>query len=109
MVERRTAVHYELARLRRRDPGEPLYRPLAWEASSGTLLCDVRTPMPLFQTRAAVLATGLLPARRELDGHDWVGTRTADAFEGVNALTYEAIAMSLDIPLQRTRRSDAER
>jgi hypothetical protein len=98
VVDRRVAMHYELSRLR--DAlGGPVYVPLAWNAADETLYCDVRTPLPLLQTRAAVLATGLLPTRTKVHANPYLGDREVDAFPAVGVLVYRAIAESLDVPL----------
>jgi hypothetical protein len=97
VVDRRTAVHFELRRLRR-ETGDGQFRAFDWSTEGDTLLCDRRTPLPLLQLRTAVLATGLLPQARTLDAHPRLGTRRVEAFVGVHILAYEAIARSLDPP-----------
>lgn len=107
VVDRRIAVHYELSRLRRRE-GSWAYVPLTWDSAEETLYCDARTPLPLLQTRAAVLATGLLPKRVPRCGHRNLSDREVDAFAAVGVITYKAIADSLDVPLP-VRSNHAER
>jgi len=98
VVDRRVAMHYELSRLRRAT-GDAAYIPLAWDSADETLYCDARTPLPLLQTRAAVLATGLLPTRTTVHARPYLGDREVDAFAAVGVLAYRAIADSLDVPL----------
>lgn len=107
VVERRVAIHYELARLRMLHPGDHRWVPLDWEQETGALLCDARTPMPLLHTRAAVMATGLLPRAYRRAEHQALGGRWVFQYAGVSPLTYQAIADSLEIPLP-SRSSDGE-
>ena len=98
VVDRRIAVHHELRRLRAAT-GEQRFVPLDWDPLEEALSCDRRTPLPLPQARAAILATGRLPRAHTLTSTLPQGSWSVDVYSGVHILTYKAIADALDIPL----------
>jgi hypothetical protein len=93
VTDRWVATHAELDRRRRNNLHAPT--PVAWDPDTSRLSVWRNAQLPTAWARAAVLSTGLAPARIRLSNGQLI-----DRFEGVDVNTYREIVDSLRIPHQ---------